>query len=136
MKTGAGSIDGDVGMRFPRADAAVAAITEAIDCSACDTSAGRDERGRHQLSETCSRAAVRLWKRSEVHIQQGSGILTPSELHSSSAQTWRNVTKLFLGARSCGSDHPWVNAISAARPGPLRWTRTTVGRRRVHKRLR
>lgn len=40
MKTGAGSIDGDVGMRFIRTNSAVAAITETIDCSAYNTSAG------------------------------------------------------------------------------------------------
>lgn len=40
MKTGAGSIDGDVGMRFIRTDSAVAAITETIDCSVYNTSAG------------------------------------------------------------------------------------------------
>lgn len=40
VKRGAGSIDGDAGMRFIRTESAVAAITEAIDFSAYNTSAG------------------------------------------------------------------------------------------------
>lgn len=40
MKTGAGSRDADAGMRFIRTESADAAITEAIDFSAWNTSAG------------------------------------------------------------------------------------------------
>lgn len=49
METGAGSIDADVGMRFIRSDSAVAAITEAIDCSAHNTSAGKMRAAKSSL---------------------------------------------------------------------------------------
>lgn len=126
-------MDGDVGLRFTGTDAAVAAITEAIDCGACNTSAGRNER-----TQMIPQKRARVQPRDCGSAQKSKSNRARGFSHSDldgpklgpNLETCDQAVSVSLyGIRGCASHHPWVNAIHSAQLGPLQWARTTVGRR-------